>query len=188
MSTLAEAREAYVAALSAYPALTAMRVTVSTHGGSFDLDQLQKYSKSTPAAVLSLLSFELDGSEGYKRCEARWGVVCFAQHTGKDASAAEIAQAVCDCLLSDFVGLDTEHRILEAAARNLFGVPTDFKGVAMWAVEFASDFELTSCGDTAEEPETFTGVDAGWDISPRDNDAPVGEITEALDELTFGAN
>lgn len=184
MSTLAEAREAYVAALSAYPALTAMRVTVSTHGGSFDLDQLQKYSKSTPAAVLSLLSFELDGSEGYKRCEARWGVVCFAQHTGKDASAAEIAQAVCDCLLSDFVGLDTEHRILEAAARNLFGVPTDFKGVAMWAVEFASDFELTSC-DAADDSELtdFTGVDTVWDVAPRDNEAPLGEIPEAVDNI-----
>lgn len=187
MSTLIEARDAYVVALNTQ-ALSRLGVTISTHGGTFDPEQLGRYSKTAPAAVLSLLSYETDCTEGYLRCVARWGIVVFAQDRGaspKDVNVVAISEAVTVALLTDFVGLDVERKPQQVSARNFFGVTIDKPGVAMWGIEFGSEFQLTVAEQGVDDQLDLTSVRSVWDIAPRDNDAPVGEIPEAEESITF---
>jgi hypothetical protein len=185
MTTLIQARDSYLAALRSSAALKAADVTVSTHGGTFDLAELQRYSKVSPGAVLSLLAFSADCTEGYIKCEARWGVFCFSENRPalpRDVGAMATAEAVSLALLLGFVDLDVEHKPQQVEARNWFDAPKDMKDVAMWLVEFSSEFELSDAVDA--NAQDLSGVDAKWDLYPRDNDAPLGEIPEAEDSVS----
>lgn len=186
MTTLAEARAAYLKALDSSDALNALRVTVSSHGGSFDLAEMITHTKASPGAVLALMGFDLDVTEGYLRCDGRWGVVCFAEdRPARDRSdlVVEVAAAVAEALVRGFADLDVETKPQNVSAKNLFDRPIDFKGLGMWGVEFESSFELTSSTSDADLTD-LQGIDAVWDVTPRE-DAPLGELPEARDSISL---
>lgn len=180
-----EARDAYERALKSYGPLAG--VNISTHGGSFSKEELDRYSKASPAAVLALLSFELDIQEGYLRATANWGVVVFTENKpgkekAKDRNAVHIATMCSAALLTNYVDLDCEFKPQSIDNRNQFGAALDKDGVAMWSLEFTSSFEVAVPTLVTDE---LTSIHATWDLAPRDGDPEpeVGEIPEAEDEV-----
>lgn len=188
MTTLIEARDSYVAALQTSDVLSSLGVTVSTHPGVFDAEQIARYSKAAPAVVVALIAFGADVEEGYLRADTRWAVMVLAEDRGgrpKAELAMVITAEVVDVLLTQFVNLDVEHKPQQLAATNRFDVGQDRQRLALWSVDFGAQFQLSSSDVSDDTTEDLTGIDSVWDVYPRDNNAPLGEVPEAIDNLTF---
>lgn len=185
MSSLLEARDAYEQALKTYGPLQG--VNIYTHGGTFSQQELERYSKSSPAVVLALLAFGMDMLEGYLRATASWGVIVIAEDKpgkflAKDRRVVEIASQVSTAILTNYVDLNVEFKPQEVENTNMFGTALDRIGAAMWGLEFKSSFEVS---DPTLDTAPFNTIAATWDLAPRDGDPEpdVGDIPEALDEV-----
>lgn len=188
MSSLLDARDAYEQALKQYGPLQG--VSIYTHGGTFSQQELERYSKASPAVVLALLAFTVDLTEGYLKADAQWGIVCIAEDKpghdrAKDRRVVEIASLVSTAILTNWAGLNVEFKPQTVENTNLFGTALDRIGCAMWGLEFSSSFEITDPTQDAGVPLNTLGVT--WDVFPRDGDPepPVGEIPEAYDEVSL---
>lgn len=186
MSSLLDARDAYEQALKQYGPLQG--VNVHTHGGTFSQQELERYSKASPAVVLALLAFTVDTLEGYLKASAQWGIICIAEDKpghdkAKDRRVVEIASLVSTAILTNWADLNVEFRPQQIENTNMFGTALDRIGAAMWGLEFSSSFEITD--PAAETAVPFTTLGVKWDLAPRDGDPmpDVGEIPEAEDEV-----
>lgn len=180
MSSLLVARAQYEAALR----MIGGKVQVSTHGGAFDRKELERYAKTAPHVVLTLLGFECDLQAGAAIAEARWGVMCFTLHAPGEPradSAIALAEAAVQVLLPLFAGEELGGRPTDMSARNVYSTPLDALGVAMWSIEWNQTLELV----TPVYPDDLTSVTATWDLQPRTEEPPpeIFEVPEAQDTI-----
>ena len=181
MSSLLAARAAFVSALESAPTLAG--VQVSTHGGAFDLKQIRAYGKAAPHLVLTLLRYDASRQGGgLVSAEATWGLFAFTINTPgvlRDASCIALMEAATKVLLNTFAGDGAAQRPVEVTALNRFDGPLDVEGVAMWSMSFQSMLDLTEEIDT----DIWQQMHAEWDLAPRDNDADLGDVLEAEDDI-----
>jgi hypothetical protein len=177
------ARDAFVAAMQAAPTLAG--VNIYTHGGSFDLDELNTFSRKAPSLVIALLRFDADIQGGIVSAHARWGLIGFTRDTKsgaatvpRDRSCVDLLEAACAVILRTFGGAGVRGRGREFTARNLFGRKLDATtNIAMWGAEFQQDLDLTE----TIESDAWLRMGLTWDLYPRDNDAPLSDLPEAED-------
>lgn len=183
MGSLVDTRTAWLVALRAgLPA-----VNVFGHGGSFDRKQLEAYSKKAPALALALLRFDPVKQGGATTCIATWGLVGFTVNSrqgrgDRDELCIDLMERASHVILQTFGGESPNgavSRATEAFARNLFSFELDQMNVAMWGLEFQQQIDLAQTFDSAP----FERMHLTWDLAPRDNDPPVGEIPEAEDDI-----
>lgn len=161
VATLLRTREALCTALSAVQGLH-----VSTHNGVFDLKELQRYSKQTPAAVLTLLGFDAVRPQAEIEINARWGLVLFCvDRPGVEKGAAVIGLAE-QCMLvlqSTWArGESGGSRPVGMTARTIFGSTLDGTGCAMWQIEWSQRLLIDIDPDADGEP--FKLLSVTWNI------------------------
>lgn len=178
MSSLLDARDVYATALQGISG-----VHVYAHGGTFDRTQIERYAREAPALVVSLLRFDADLEGGSTMAKVYWGVVGFTRSEKpgdpRDRTVIDLAEAATQVLLVTFAGMSPRSRPRGIEARNLFGVEVDRIGIAMWGLEWQQILEL----DQVDTSAPFTRLHADWDLSPRDNAAPLGQVLEASDDV-----
>ena len=177
MTSLLIARSAYKTALETVPG-----IRVYTHGGMFTAKDLERYSRAAPCAVLSLLRFDPRTESGIVQATAYWGVVCVTKAepgTPQDAGCIALAEACCIALLPVVAGEDGASTPTDMEGRNLFSQPLDAVGIAMWSLEWTQTLDLVQ--DIVSDE--WTRFHASWDLYPRDNDAELGTILEAEDDV-----
>lgn len=197
MSSLVEVRDAIVAGLAANPRLA--NVTVTHHGGDFDLDALKRYSKQCPALVLSLLHFkpELQGGSVVAYCT--WGMVALTKNkpntgtTDFDAPHWTAVIALVDravrALAHFFYGYSQSEsgrsvsKPSKMGAMNEYQTELDKLGIGMWGMSWEQRIELQDAADEAVYDDLVT-VNAKIDTSPRPDGEDLGEVPESEDELT----
>lgn len=189
MSSLLTARDAWVAALLGHTptgptddkstATTLTGVHVYTHGGSFNQDELARFSRMAPALVLALLRIDADREAGVVTSEAHWGLVAFTKDTktvARDRSCIALVEAATNVILSTWAGDGVRGRGHSLMARNMFSGPKDAEQtVAMWGIQFTQTLDLVEEIDT----DAFLRMGLTWDLEPQD--ATLGEIPEAED-------
>lgn len=180
MGALIDARNAYLEALD-----TLKGVNVSPHGGRFTQKELERYARLAPAAVLTLLKFNPMRQGGLYSATATWGCIFFTKDTQTErergVSVVDLAEKASCLLLSTFVG-DAGGRPMDMEARNLFTTPLDLIGIAMWGIEWDHMLDLTP--DQGEAVD-WTLLHLTWDLAPRDNDADLGDVPEAEDDIVL---
>lgn len=184
-STILEARKQYAAALA-----TVQGLHVSTHGGLLILPELKVYSKQAPGAVLAFLGIDSEGLQQDLQALASWGCVVFTiDKPGQEKGASAIA-LVEQCLLvlsrcwAD--GGSGSSRPLRLSARNDYGRLLDNTGVAMHIIEWQQRITLDE--DPHDDDGVLRTIDALWDLSPRDNNAELGEVPDAHDVITLSGD
>ncbi len=183
MSSLVDAQDAWVTVLSA----SLPTVNVFEHGGRFTSKDLAEYSKQAPALALSLLRFDPVRQGGVTTCTAYWALIGFTVN-GKQGRGDRgdlciaLMESAAHVILQTFGAqnaLGAVSRPSEAIARNMFSFELDRVNVAMWGLEFQQQIDLVQTFDAVP----FERMHLVWDLAPRDNDPPVGEIPEAEDEI-----
>lgn len=181
MSSLLVARTAYLSALSTDASLEG--VQVYSHGGEFDLAQLKAYSRQAPCVVLALLKFSPTIQAGIVTCTAKWGLVAITKNdaaaTRRAESVIELTEKAVKVLLRVFAGEAAAQRPKDMQAVNLFSAALDQVSIAMWGVEFTQYLDLVETFDS----DDLTSVHLIWDLYPRDNDADLGTVLEAEDDV-----
>jgi hypothetical protein len=178
MGALMDARNAYLEALD-----TLDGVNVSPHGGRFTIKELERYAKLAPAAVLTLLKFEPTLAGGLYSAKASWGCVFFTKDTQTDrergVSVIDLVEKAVSVLLPVFNGA-AGGRPMSMDARNLFTSPLDAIGIAMWGLEWDQMLDLSPSQGEAVD---WSLLHLTWDLAPRDNDADLGDVPEAEDDI-----
>lgn len=180
MNTLVSAQAAYLNALS-----TALpNHTVRSHGGEFDLKQIETYGARAPALVLTLLRFDVFRSGGYPTARAHWGLVCITKNEGdgflRHTTCVQLAEQAAGIILPLFAGANlsgaTSSAQKQIISRNLFSSALDLRGVAMWGLEWTQLMDLVQDHSDAVD---FKTLKMFWDLAP-DTDG----VYEAEDEIT----
>ncbi len=136
-------RTAITAALKADPR-TGTGVEVTTHGGSFGLDDVAAYNKRAPAIVVALLSAPID-DEQVPTVRANWVILVITNDKAgskRDASAIALTDAAVRVLTANFFGSGTRSRLQAITPRNMFSPKLDAVGVAMWAITATQRIDL----------------------------------------------
>jgi hypothetical protein len=180
-SSLLRARQGYLTALQEIPGLNSQ-----VHGGEFDLDELKQYGLKAPCAVLSLLGFDvINMSGGTPEGNAHWGCVVLTKDKPgqvRGDSAIQLGEVVASQLMLAWApGGGGSQRPMGMQARNLFGRKLDNTGIAMWSLEWNQKMDLISFDESEDPADDLLRFSAVWDLSPRDNDAPLGQIPDAHD-------
>lgn len=185
MSSLVDARDAFVTALGAAPTLAG--VNIYTHGGEFSLAELQRFARLAPALVLTLSRFSADIVGGVVQSLAHWTLVGFTRDTPavpRDESCVALLEAATTVMLRTAAGAATvsgvASRAHNAAGRNLYTLELDkSSNVAMWGVEFDQFVDLVETVSS----DLWTQMHIDYDLYPRDNDAALGDVIEASDDI-----
>lgn len=184
MNSLHNFRTAVAATLAADSRLAGVKV--STHGGNFDSKELDRYAKQTPAVIVSLHHAVARVEGGLPVVDVTATIICMAQDrptTDKDVGVMQLVDAVLNILTrfpNQNWGLTTLGGVREARATNAFSEGIDLKGVAMWVVGWTQAVELLP---SVLVTDTFDTLHIDWDLAPRDNDAELGEVIDATDDI-----
>lgn len=184
MTALLNFRTAIVQTLSSSPRLEG--VNVYTHGSNFDFHELKEYAKKAPAVFVAIERLMVEQQGGLPVAFVGVTAVVLAKDAAgikRDAKALIIVQALLNELArfpNQFWGLSFVSVPQRVGAENLYSRRLDDEGVALWAVAWSQDVQLDDlpAGDGLDD---FALLSAKWDLAPRDNDAPLGEVTEAED-------
>jgi hypothetical protein len=185
MSSLIDARAAFVAALEGAAALSG--VTIYTHGGEFTLAELQRFARLAPALVLSLSKFTADIEAGIVCSTAHWTLVGFTRDTtsvARDVSCVSLIESATAVMLRTAAGSATisgvASRARDAKARNLYTLELDrATNIAMWGVEFEQHVDLVETIST----DVWSQMHVDYDLYPRDNAADLGDVIDASDDI-----
>jgi hypothetical protein len=188
VSTLTEFRAAVAASLRADPRLAG--VTVFEHGGDYDLHEVKRYASRTPAVIVSLVRAECETDHGgipladiLTCC-----MVLTSDKKGlhKDISSMDVSHALLNILcrhpLPDW-GLDDLGPPNDVRALNCYNKDIDAEGISLWAVSWCQDVELSPFAPLVSPTDDLNAIHVTYDIAPRDNDAPLGEVPDAEDEI-----
>lgn len=188
MSTLTEFRHGIAVTLAADPRLAG--VTVFEHGGDYDLFEVKRYASRTPAVIVSLVRVECETDHG--GIPLADVLVCCMVLTSdkkgltKDVSSMDVVHSMLNILcrqpLSDW-GLPDLGPPNDVKAANCYTKDIDAEGIALWAVSWCQDVELSPFAPLVSPADDLDAIHATYDITPRDNDAPLGEVPDAEDEI-----
>lgn len=183
-ANLALLRDQTVAALAADERLGGARVYA--HGGEFTHSELQRYATQAPCVVVAVLKTDLDYEGGIPHASVTMGAVCVCKDqagTKRDYQALTLADAVMRSLMlyvPDHIDLDGASAPQHMTGRNLYTTTLDREGIAMWAVGWVS---LVDLADEPIDLADFGQMHLVWDVTPRDNDAALGDVPEATDDI-----
>jgi hypothetical protein len=159
---------------------------VYPHGGEFTYAELKQYAVQAPCVVVSALRTEVEYQDGAPAASVTFGLVCVA----KDETTARrvggvlvLVDAVQRALIysvTDAVTVDGISAPQHMVGRNLYTTQLDREGIAMWALGWVYTVDLQ---DDITDLGAFETLHATWDIYPRDNDADLGDVPEAEDDL-----
>lgn len=167
-------------------------VNVSRHGGNFTDAEIRTYAKKSPHIVVACLRAvpELVGNR--PRAEAAMVAVVLVmdkpgaaldRHTAAlsltDATLRVLSKLWAPAAPGNPAPVDGISRARNLDARNLFSPAWDHSGLAAWAISWTQTVTLKD----EEITNTFDTLGALYDVTPRDNDPPLGEIPEAEDVL-----
>lgn len=153
-------------------------VTVETHGGTFTLDELTRYSSRAPIAVLALVGIgrAARASDGRVLMPTRWALVLIAKDQIADGrkidrndSAAAMAGAMTLALTGNRFATAGARQPEELIAQNEYSGGSDLAGVAIWQVNWTSPLRV----GPQIEPDEFGRTDFG--------DIEAGAITALSD-------
>jgi hypothetical protein len=188
MSTLTEFRAGIANTLRADPRLAG--VTVFEHGGDYDLHEVKRYASRTPAVIVSLVRVECETDHGGIPL-ADILTVCMVltadkKGLNKDISSMDVAHALLNILcrqpLTDW-GLNDLGPPNDVKAANCYDKDIDAEGISLWSVSWCQDVELSAHAPLTSPEDDLNAIHATYDIAPRDNDAPLGEVPDAEDEI-----
>ncbi len=170
-------------------------VAVSTHGGDFDIAEIKRYAKRTPAVVLALMHSDVTQQGGSPVADCSFVIVVVCEDragVSKWDQVIDYADTIARILAKPGQrwGL-TEHGVgapTKVAARNLYSTKLDAEGLALWGVAWRQVIDLAELTDSAVPLQR---IHADWDLAPRDNAAPLyplpGSVRDAEDLIQFGA-
>lgn len=175
MSALVAYRTAIASTLAADSRFAGVKIY--THGGDFDRFELKRYAKQTPAIVIAILKADAISSEGgVPICDVMVSAMVLTQDKPalpKDVGALVVVDLLLNILCrfpSQVWGLTNARAVKDARAMNCYTKEIDQEGVAIWAVAWRQGVELIP---TVLATDAFEQFHANWDLTPRDNDAPI---------------
>lgn len=152
------------------------RVSVFAHGGSFNLEQINRYSAKAPAVVVATIAcrgIEIQGTE--RVADFRWVAFILARNDTGDARD-EIALAMVELLMhligEQRWGVECAQATKKVNAANLFSAGVDAKGLALWAITWDQAIDLR--GTFAQSLDDFLILFTKYDLDTTDgidNDA-----------------
>jgi hypothetical protein len=159
-------------------------VKVSVHGGQFSDEELRGFGAQAPAIVVSALRATHTDQGGISVLDVFMCAVvlerdrALAALTGdKDARGLALVDAFMRVINRLDPAVAGASRPKKPEARNAYGPAWREKGLSCWVVTWQQTIELT---DTTVWND-FTTLDTKYDITPRDNGAPLGQVPEAED-------
>ncbi len=161
-----------------------------THGGEFDDEkELDKYARQAPAVFVTILRAREVSLGGEPWVDCTVGLFAMAKdEPGKkrDSGALELADNLMHWLRSfnprPTWGLEDTKKITDVAGRNLYHPKLDERNTALWAVLFAQGVKLQSPLAAEPLPDAEV-VHIDYDLHPRDNDAELGAVIDAQDDI-----
>ena len=192
---LLELRNVIIAGLAADPRLAGARVIA--HVGEFDEDSLRRYEEKAPFVAVALLRVnELEWQGDNLAAECTFAAVCVTKNTPeatpaaagtppgnrRDANCIRLADAVMRSLAVCSWWSDdlSSNRPQQITARNMHSTQIDKAGIALWAVAWRQTVDIT---DDPADMDDFGTLHVEYDIAPRDNDADLGAVVEAEDDI-----
>jgi hypothetical protein len=146
-------------------------VSVFTHGGQFDLDQVKRYSAKAPAIIVACLrmgSIEIQGGE--RVADLRWVAMILERNRDNDRRgvlALAKLELLTHLIAENRWGLDfTTAPATGFNAANLFSGAVDAKGLAMWAVVWDQKIDLV--GTFADSLADFKTLVTDYDLDTTD--------------------
>jgi hypothetical protein len=169
--SLATARSAVVSGLQKtlkeqLPPALAKALTVEAHPGEFDIAELRRLSKRTPAVCVALLGVgNVVSHGGEKAAEALFGVYVLAagglKGEARDLVALSLLPSVLARIEGNRWGLEAAETIpQQIKADNLFSGTLDSLHVALWAVSFRQRITISAGLSFALAAVTHNEVDA----------------------------
>lgn len=161
-------------------------VNVSVHGGKFTDVELKAYGAKSPHVVLAMLRASI-ASRGAAPVAtvSMVAVVLESDRAGAGGDRHTRALALTDATLRALnrISLTVPDTTFpkDLHADNLFSPAWDRAGLAAWAIPWVMDVKLAEVVTW----DSFATLNTQYDITPRDNDAALGDVIEAEDEQTF---
>ena len=145
MNDLAALRAAVVASLQAS---LGAAVDVDSHGGTFDLAEVERFATKAPAVRVAIVG----AGRASRWSDGRWKIpACFTAviitrdaapggaKIPRDVAALLLASAVELAVASNRFGLEGVFQPTDVEARSEYSGPVDTLGVALWQVTWTSD-------------------------------------------------
>lgn len=158
MTALLHLRDSIAQAMVLDSRLTALKVSVSVHGGEFRLDDLKRYGKAAPAVVLSLLHVDDQTEQATDQnwADCVFGICCLAkprppwdQTLDQHAAVIELVDATMRVIRGNWWDELDVRAPQDLSARNLYTASLDqVGGIAMWAIGFHQLVELKDEDDS----------------------------------------
>lgn len=183
---LLELRDSIVTGLKADPRLAG--ADVSAHGGDFRLNSLKRYAERAPCVKVAVMRNTIEREGGDAVAVVRFIAVCITkdENSGgrRHAQCLQLVDAVSRSLAFDgwFADLPGISLPVNITGSNYFAEGIDREGIAMWGVAWEQKVDLL---DTPPEGGyvDFLHLHVDYDVSPRDNDAELGDVIEAQDDI-----
>jgi len=138
-----QVRDAIVATIKeALPALK----SCSSHGGRFDLQELQRWSKQAPAVLVAAVQIPALADNRANQMRVRWVaylMVKDAPGASRDVAALDYTEALMRLVKGNDWGLNSMQRPENIAADNLYNSGSDRNGMALWAVSWQQAVNLS---------------------------------------------
>jgi phage gp37-like protein len=115
------------------------------HGGRFDLQELQRWSRRAPAVLVSAVQVPVVADNQTRHVQVRWVAYVVTRDTPgatRDVAALDYTEALLRCVKGNRWGLDNTQRPENVAAENLYSGQADRQGVALWAVSWQQGLAL----------------------------------------------
>lgn len=184
MSTLAEFRAAIKTTLEADARVAGVKIY--EHGGDFDRHELKRYAVQLPAVVISLMRVDVETQADVPIAHVMVSAMVLTQDKSaerKDLASMRVVGELLNILCRgprQRWGLTDTGTPTDAKALNCYTKEINAEGVAIWAVTWVQKFELTP---SALVEDGFDTLDVKYDLAPRDNDAVLGDVIDAEDEI-----
>jgi hypothetical protein len=163
-------------------------VTCEAHGGAFDtVKELDRYAKRSPAAIVAVLRANSSIFGGVPRAHPVLGIFCLTTDKPglkRDDGALDLMDNVMDFLLRSpaptwSLAAKTPQNVI---ARNLYSEALDARGIALWGVFWEQPVDLAQ--PVSNDEPSFDLMHIDYDLAPRANDADLGDVIDAEDDVT----
>lgn len=192
MSNVLVLRDAIVAAFRAETGVGERfnGIKIASHGGEFDTEkEVDRWAANAPAILIAVLKADVENLGGEPHAHCVLGAFCITKDKPavmRDAGALVLISNVMHYLKQSaaprWSGVETQG-LKNVIARNLYHTKFDEKGLAIWGVFFEQAVKLDA-PIVVELPDANL-VHVDYDIYPRDNGAPLGEVPDAADDIAL---
>jgi hypothetical protein len=155
-------------------------VHVFEHGGAFSVDDIKRYSKKSPAAVVTCLNVPNLVFQGtVVSADAQFGVFCLAAESSKekrDIAALLLAESIAVETYKNFWFDSATSAPSQVNASNLYNSALDKMGIALWVVRWNQQVDLQR--NVIATIDDFLTADITYDIGETEDTALPSDIVE----------